>query len=275
MMKRTVAITGASGFIGGEMVQFYLSKGWSVVAMGRKDLKIDHPEFSCLKYDLFQENDLSPLLSVDVIIHCAFTVWSKNNPDADSINIKATESLAEFCEKNGKQFVFFSSFSAHQNATSHYGKHKYALEKLLESKHLVIKPGLVIGAHGLSANIQKIIEEKKFIPVIDGGTQPIQWILIITLCESVFYGVNEKFIGVFPLASSHSITFLVFMETIAAQKNKSPFFIFIPSFLVKLLIQVLGSRLSFTEENLKGLLQLRKFETKASLEKFNIQIKDL
>jgi nucleoside-diphosphate-sugar epimerase len=274
-MKRTVAITGASGFIGGELVQFYLSKGWKVIAMGRTNLKIDHPEFSSLKYDLFQENELSTLITSDVIIHCAFTVWSKNNPDADSINIKATERLAEYCEQNGKQLVFFSSFSAHEKATSHYGKHKYSLEKKLESNHLVIKPGLVIGSSGLYANLKKIIEQKKFIPLIDGGVQPIQWIHIDSLCEAVFYGVNEKFTGVFPLASNKSVSFLAFMEKIARQENKSPFFIFLPSFLVRFLMQALGSKLPFTEENLKGLIQLKEFETKSSLEKFKIQIKDL
>ena len=272
MKEKTVAITGASGFIGGELVKFFLSAGWKVIGMGRKKMEVDHPFFSFVFYDLTMPPDFSQLSSADVIIHCAFLQWSVSVQDASPINIQASIQLAEFCRQHNKQFVFFSSFSAHETAVSSYGRHKFQLENMFKQSHLVIKPGLVIGAKGLYAVIDKTVTERTFIPVIGRGEQPIQWIDVKTLCNAVMFGIDHQFTGVFALASVEQISFLLLLEKIAYQKRKSPYFIFLPVLVVRLLMKLFGSRMNLSEENLNGLLQLKYFDTKSALEKFQIRI---
>lgn len=68
------------------------------------------------------------------------------NKNADKINIDGTKKLVEFCRKKNIKPLFFSSFSAHKEAISHYGKTKLELEKLFDiSKDVILKPGFVLG----------------------------------------------------------------------------------------------------------------------------------
>ncbi|MBC7861743.1 MAG: NAD(P)-dependent oxidoreductase [Bacteroidia bacterium] len=275
-MINTIAITGAGGFIGNELVNYFLSKGKKVIAMNRSVVTNTHENFRYLPYDLVQKPDFSLLTDADCIIHCAFMVWdeakAKDDFNSDYINANATGLLAQFCEKNKKKFVFMSSFSAHEKATSHYGKHKFELEENLASTHMVIKPGLVLGKKGLFASINKIVSEKKIIPVIGNGQQPLQWIHVKELCMATEIGLEKDLVGAFPLASEKSITFLMLNELIAQKSNRSPIFIFIHPAIAKILLAIFGKKLPFTKENLDGLLQLREFETKDTLELFGISI---
>ena len=272
MSSRSIAITGATGFIGSELVRYYLEKEWRVIGMARNKIDFNDENFSYLYYVLENTPDFSRLEKVDAIIHCAYTPWKEDRQDANTINSKATMELAEFCKKTNKKFVFLSSFSAHEHASSNYGKHKLELEKKLCDAHLVIKPGLVLGNGGLYASMSKLVSEKKIIPVIGNGDYPIQVTTIEALCKSISYGIEKNFTGVYPIASAESISFLFLLEAIARNNNVSPFLIFIPVFLIRILLKLFNRKIPFSEENLKGLTQSIVIDTKESLEKFELEI---
>ena len=275
MEKDTVAITGANGFIGQELTRYFLNQNFKVIGLARKKIEIDHPDFTFFEFHLESTRNLEFLESTDIIIHCAFVPWSESQPNSSEINCEATMALAEYCEMHKKKFVFLSSFSAHENANSHYGKHKFFLEEKLKQHHLVIKPGLVTGSRGLFSRLQKIVSDRKIIPVIGGGDYPIQWVAVDEVCRAIHLAISKALTGVINLASEESITYLQLLERLAERKNKKPVFVFVPVFVAALLLKIFGKKLPFTGENLKGLLQLRKFETKESLEKIGINIRDL
>jgi nucleoside-diphosphate-sugar epimerase len=270
VMVNCIAITGSGGFIGNELAHYFLSKGKNIIGLNRSLMKIDNDKFIYVKYELEKEFNFSILKKADAIVQ-----WTSENKNADELNIKATLALAEFCERENKKFVFLSSFSAHENATSHYGKHKFELENKLKEKHLVIKPGLVIGKKGMFSNLSKIISEKKFIPIIGNGKQPLQWIRINELCAAIENGIEKDLTGIFAVASEKSISFLELNQFISRQNKKSPFFIHIHPFLAEILLKIAGKKLPFTKENLDGLLQLREFDTKENLRQLEISIAPL
>ncbi len=272
-----IAITGAGGFIGDALVKHFLEKGHEVIALNRTPLPStsSHERLQFIHYDLLKEIDVDALKKADAIIHCAFTKWNEENINADEINIRASLRLADFCERENKQFVFMSSFSAHEDALSHYGKHKFELEKKLRKKHLIIKAGLVIGERGLFKEMSRLVATKKIIPVVGKGDQPVQWIHISELVYAIDNLLSKKLKGVFALASEKSITFLQMLENIASGQKKSVYFIFIHPLITEIILKVLGKRAPFTKENLLGLLQLRKFETAESLTQSEIKVDDL
>jgi nucleoside-diphosphate-sugar epimerase len=275
MEKKVIAITGATGFIGEELTRFFLQQDFKVIGLARRNIEIQHSNFTFCEYHLETSSSFDCIVSADVVIHCAFIPWSPEKPNSSELNCKATMALAEFCETHHKKFVFLSSFSAHEHANSHYGKHKFFLEEKLKNQHLVIKPGLVTGARGLYSRLSRIVAEKKIVPVIGNGDYPLQWIGVDELCKGIQLALAKNLTGVFPLASVEIFTYLQVLERLALKQNRQPIFVFIPVFFAALLLKLFGNKLPFSEENLKGLLQLRKFETAESIAKVGITIRDL
>lgn len=267
-----IAITGAGGFIGEALCSFFLEKNYPVLALNRSELKRNEPGLAYIKYDLEKTTDFSILEKADVVVHCAFMQWSEKNNNADEININAARRLAQFCELNRKKFVFLSSFSAHAGATSHYGRHKLLLENELKEKHLVIKPGMVIGKRGLYANLRSIVSMRKVIPVFGDGKQPLQWVGVRTLCQAIYNGIQKNLRGIFPVASVQSTTYLGLLEAIARANGRSPYFIFVHPLIAALMLKAAAGKLPFTKENLDGLMQLKKFDTQEGLAELEIEI---
>jgi nucleoside-diphosphate-sugar epimerase len=274
-MQKTIAITGATGFIGEELTNHLLASGNKVLALSRKKPVLKHSNLDWKFYDLEKELNAEELKGIDVVIHCAYQIWTKEQSDSDSINLKATRTLANYCEENQIQFVFLSSFSAHAKATSHYGTHKFQLENELTANHLVIKPGLVLGKKGLAYTLKNTIATKKIIPILGNGLQPVQWIGVKELCEGIENAIEKKMKGTVLLASEEPVSFLKLNETIAAQAGRSPWYIFIHPFIVKLLLPIFGKKFNVQEENLKGLMQLRTFDTQADLLGVEINVNTL
>jgi len=92
-----VAVTGASGFIGGAVVQQLMGEGHEVVALSRHDLS--EPDF----------------MGVDTVIHCAALAHrtGAERPHADefdAVNHRLTIALAERAKQSGvRRFIFVST----------------------------------------------------------------------------------------------------------------------------------------------------------------------
>lgn len=92
-----VAVTGASGFIGGDVVQQLMGEGHEVVALSRHDLS--EPNFT----------------DVDTVIHCAALAHrtGAERPQADefdAVNHRLTIALAERAKQCGvRRFIFVST----------------------------------------------------------------------------------------------------------------------------------------------------------------------
>ena len=72
-------------------------------------------------YDLETEPDEKLFESVNYLVHCAYLKYEKNK-NSDSINIEGTKKLIDICRKNNIKPLFLSTFSAHKEAQSHYGR---------------------------------------------------------------------------------------------------------------------------------------------------------
>ncbi len=206
MNKPCIIITGANGFIGEHLANYFYAKGWRVQALVRKVPLKAVKEVGYIEYDLEKSPDEFIFDSVDYLVHCAYLRFEKNK-NADLINIAGTKKLIECCRKRNIKFLFFSSFSAHNSAESHYGKTKLECEKLIDlSTDVILKPGLVIGKRGLASELIKTIKKSSFFPLIGAGKQPIQTIYINDVCIIVEAVIEKKMSGLFYIAETNTIT---------------------------------------------------------------------
>jgi len=176
-------------------------------------------------------------------------------------------------------FVFLSSMSAHENALSDYGKHKFEIEQKLEKEQcLILKLGLVLGKQGLFSRIQSSIQKTGLAVLIGGGKQPVQVIYIGDLLLCLDTCITEKRTGSYCLAYPEIYTMKDLFKEIADKIKRKVYFISIPYALVSMGISAIGLlHLPFpvSHENLLGLKQLRAFDTSKDLKILGLSLMSL
>lgn len=274
-----IGITGSSGFIGSELTKHFLASGHEVLLMQRTQPG-DIPEHaSFFLFDL-ENCELPQPEMVDVIIHCAFVPYSPKQRNAYGVNVDATIKLQAFCRQHGKQFVFLSTMSAHSEAVSVYGKHKFELEHLLGGeKESVLKLGLVIGSSGgLFKRISEVVNSSKFIPMVGGGTQPIQTVYIQDLCKVVSKVLESRLNGNFTIGTPRVYIMKEFYQAVAKTNANNPVFVLVPYSLMYaglFIAEKLGLNLPVGTENLLGLKQLKSFDTSEDLNKIGVSLLEM
>jgi len=158
---KNILITGASGFIGSNMVNTALDKGWNVWAGIRKHSKTDHLNsdrinFIDLKYDNPEilKNQVMAFATEngkwDYIIHCAGITKSVNKRDFTKVNFEYTLNLTNTLKDLNvvpNKFIYLSSFGL--NTDSEYGKSKKLTESYFENEYcypyIILRPTGVYG----------------------------------------------------------------------------------------------------------------------------------
>ncbi|MDP4266214.1 MAG: NAD-dependent epimerase/dehydratase family protein [Bacteroidota bacterium] len=264
-MHKKVIITGAGGFIGAYLVNYFHVRSYEVLALCHQ-IPVDIiPGVRYRKYNLGSYIYQKDFENADYVIHCAFVKYSKKQKDANELNIQGTKDLYFTSWKhNVKKFVFLSSLSAHEKASSNYGKSKFETEKIInKDRDAILCPGLVIGDGGLYKSIEKILSTKKNIPLIDGGKQLLYTILIEELAEIIEKVCLENISGKYIVADKKPIMMKDLYNSIAAHLENKPRFINVPFFLAYIglsIVEMLNLSLPITRENLLGLKQLKAYD---------------
>ena len=193
------AITGASGYIGGELARYLRGRGESVRALTRADG--DVRDRSAM------ERGFS---GVEMVVHCAAYVHRtpRNAADAEecrSVNVDGTRAVLEAAMKAGaRAFIFISSANVYgaydrpvrEDDDCHpdtpYGRAKLEAESLVRAaartdfSTIVLRPAVVIGA-GAPGNFLRLakIVRTRFFPLVDGGTALKSMVPIETLMAAI------------------------------------------------------------------------------------------
>ncbi|MGL5413909.1 NAD-dependent epimerase/dehydratase family protein [Cetobacterium sp.] len=177
-MKKTIMITGATGFIGSNFIKKYKNE-YNIIPI-------------CLIKNKPEELDYT---GVDTVLHLAALVHQmKGAPEEKyfEVNTELTRKLATIAKKNGvKHFVFYSTIKVYgfdgelnnpefiltensmcnYNPNDPYGASKYEAEKILNSlqdekfKVAIVRPPMVYG-EGVKGNMLSLIKLINILPVI-------------------------------------------------------------------------------------------------------------
>ncbi|TAJ70879.1 MAG: SDR family NAD(P)-dependent oxidoreductase [Phenylobacterium sp.] len=133
-MGRLAAVTGATGFLGRQIVRALAVDGWRVRVLSRRD-PIDPlwrevtPEV--VIGDLGDEAALARLCDgADVVIHCAGLVKARSRVAFDVVNVTGARRVA-LAAARAPHVLLVSSLSAREPHLSHYSASKHAGERAM------------------------------------------------------------------------------------------------------------------------------------------------
>ncbi|WP_294907424.1 NAD-dependent epimerase/dehydratase family protein [Tatumella sp. UBA2305] len=217
-MTLTVAITGATGFIGRQITKDLLARGCRVRALTRSARQNPDDNLVWVRGSLENPQSLAELVSdVDAVVHCAGQVRGSNEAVFTECNVTGSVSVMQAAQAAGscKKFLFISSLAARHPELSWYANSKYVAEQQLQTMSGdmtlgIFRPTAVYGPgdkelkplldgllRGVLPQLGRRDATLTFIHVTDMAAAVRQWLLsdnpqggIYELCDGVAGGYS-------------------------------------------------------------------------------------
>ncbi len=200
----TVAITGATGFVGNFVANYLESKGYKVFRFGRKDKK------DILRWDITR-SIYTDFIVVDCVVHCAAYVndWGPYR-EAYAVNVKGTQNVLQSFPR-AKKFIYISSASVYDafcdqvfisenvclggKLLNNYSKTKLIGEKEVEKSNIpskiILRPHIIYGPGDttIGPRIKNGIKFGYF-PIPGNGKNRISFTHVENLAQAVWQAIK-------------------------------------------------------------------------------------
>ena len=260
-----VAVTGATGFLGRHLCEYFQARGWRVRGLVRDVGR--HPVREGIELalcDLPDRIDAAAFAGADVVIHCAYASREANLVQARRVNELGTERVYALGRAAGvRRFVFISTISAHDEALSYYARSKLAIEHTLDpERDLIIRPGLVLapGGGGLFHRMVDGLRRTGMAPIFDGGRQVMQTVYIDDFCAAVHGALVSDRVGRYVVAEPEGLPVRDFFRLVAEKCGVRCRLVPLPTtplLLALRAVERLGVALPISSENVLGMRSLR------------------
>ena len=258
-----ILMTGASGFVGENLISNLLKKDYYQVISLARSYKVKQQSVEQIITDNIFEADFPK--SIDVVIHLAGRAHILNDQSADpltdfrKVNVEGTLQLAkQALDKKVKRFIFISSIGVNGAITfdqsfsectlpkphADYAISKFEAEEALkalfvgsETELVIIRPPLVYAAHapGNFARLLKLASTNLPLPFAQTNNKRSfvaleNLVNFIQTCIEHPNAANQIFL----VADQHSLSTRELVEYLKQGMGKKPYFIYIPQPLMKL-----------------------------------------
>ncbi len=241
-----ILITGASGFIGQNLIKSLLESNHSITACIHKselpfDIKIYKIDFA----QMLKITDWLPLLiGIDVVINCVGIIAQNKKYSFEVMHHLAPVALFKACEKTYvKRIIQVSALGTDDSALVGFHKSKKLADDFLRSCSLewfILRPSLVYGEEGKSYNFFKLLSNLPLIPLMGGGEQLIQPITINRMVAVINKCIESKQANkTIDVVGDKAISYKEWMQQLRAKKSLARF-INIPMKLMKFLAWLLS-----------------------------------
>jgi len=231
-MAGIVFVTGASGFVGGAVVEELLERGYEVNALvHRRPIVSAAGRVHSIDGDLFDAKALERgMRGADAVIHLVGIIFE--HPFAgvtfERMHLDATKKVVDAAKTAGvKRYIHMSALGTRMDAVSNYHKTKYAAEQYVRASGLdwtIFRPSMIHGPKGeFMVMVNKWVRKKAppffAMPYFKGskrsGSPQIQPIFVKDVARA-FVDALEKpktIEEIYPIAGSQRFTWPEFYKT--------------------------------------------------------------
>jgi len=213
-----IIITGATGFVGEEIVKQVRATGHPVRAIVRDP---ERASWLAERYgaELFHGNVLyapsieGAMQGAKCVIHLVGIIreWKENT--FERAHVQATKCVIDEAKKSGvKRFLHMSALGTRESARSRYHQTKWAAEDCVRKSGLawtIFRPSFIYGPQDKSINVlAKLVRRLPFVPVLGGGNTRIQPISVENVARAFVGAIrnDESITKVYDLCGSEAFT---------------------------------------------------------------------
>lgn len=162
-----IVLTGASGFVGGRILQTLEAAGHEVLRLSRREMPGPWQ-----RYALGDDPAHIPWDGVGALVHAAYDFTGRSREETFARNVRPGITLLEAARQAGvPRLVFISSMSAYTGCRSDYGRAKCELEREVAARQgISLRPGLVWGetSGGVMGSLERLVDRLAIVPYPHG-----------------------------------------------------------------------------------------------------------
>ena len=208
MSESTVAVTGATGFIGQLLVHSLIKNGCKVRALTRTP-RISDESIEWIMGDLNDQIALQSLVKgVSAIVHCAGVVRGSSLKEFTNTNVGGTNNLVRISlqQTPPPKFLLISSLAAREPSLSWYAKSKYLAEQIVADNSgimpwTIFRPTAVYGPGDKELSPLLRITRYGVLPMVGSKTARYSLIHVSDLVSAILCWLvtNDRVQGVYEL----------------------------------------------------------------------------
>lgn len=239
-----IFIAGASGFVGGHLIDAVLKDGHKLRCLARSEKSqklLEQKGIEVIPGDITETETLAGALDgIDFVIHLVGIMEEKGAVTFERVHVEGTKNLVNEAKKSGvKHFFYQSALGADKGSWSGYLRTKAEAEEIVRSCNIpfsIFRPSLIIGPwDGFTKKLSDIIKMSPVIPVPGDGKSKFQPVYINDWlkCMLKVIASPEAFRGTFEIGGPQQLTYNEIVRTLADAMKVKKTIVHMPMGLMK------------------------------------------
>jgi NADH dehydrogenase len=281
-----IYLTGASGFVGGNVLPALLAKGWRVRALllPEEVPPLENPRLEWVRGDIRRNETLvGHLQGIETVVHIAGVVASADEALNYQVNYLGTKHLVDLAKTVGvAKFVHMSAAAVKFRAKTAYGRTKKMAEDYIiasDLPYVILRTPLILGkgCQEFERFLDYLNTLPFVVPVFGNGRAVKRPVHIGDVVEAVVASVeDEKALNkIYEIACREEVTLNELIDATLRQWGQRKVRVHIPMSLSLALAsmaeKILGARAPVTRDILLGMAEDVEFEVEDSLVELNVK----
>ncbi|UCD94900.1 MAG: complex I NDUFA9 subunit family protein [Candidatus Zixiibacteriota bacterium] len=196
-----IAITGATGFVGGHLVKALSEKGHSLRLLSHRRHLAENAikSVEVVRGDVHDPESLTSIFeSIDAVYHLVGIIAETKTLTFDRTVAEGTKNVVSACVDQGiRRIIYLSAAGTSPNAASKYHKTKWIAEEAIRNsgiQYTIFRPSVIFGLDdGFVSMLVRIISGFPLVPIIGDGRYQMQPVYIDDLVRIMSQAPeNEK-----------------------------------------------------------------------------------
>lgn len=250
---KTVFLTGATGFVGTEILKTLLDKGYRVKAFVRdvSKLAVNDERIEIVKGDILDAESVHKgIVGSDVVINLVGII--REFPDKgitfENMHFIASKNVVDAAKANNIQrFIQMSANGTRKDAVSNYHKTKYKAEEYLVNSGLtytILRPSLIYGEKDSFINmLNDFMKKLPIFSYFGDGSYPMQPVSVKEVAEIFVKSIDNEntYNKIYSVCGKDVFTYKQLLQIIMEVTGRKRLLLSVPEFFIEMGINLFGS----------------------------------